>query len=77
MRRVCDGLGIECEVTPFTLRHTFATNLYILGVHEKDRQAYMGDTAGSKVTNDVYTPYSPDVDAAEIASGYGDFLPKF
>lgn len=50
---------------------------YILGVHEKDRQAYMEHVAGSKVTNDVYTTYSPDVDAAEIASVYGDFLPKF
>lgn len=77
LQRFCTGLGIEYEVTTYTLRHTFATNLYILGVHEKDRQAYMGHAAGSKVTNDVYTTYSPDVDAAEIASVYGDFLPKF
>ena len=70
-------LGIDCEVTTYTLRHTFATNLYILGIPEKDRQAMMGHAGGSRITNDVYTTYSPDVTAAEIREIYGDFLPEF
>ena len=48
-------LGIDYEVTTYTLRHTFATNLYILGIPEKDRQAMMGHAGGSRITNDVYT----------------------
>lgn len=77
LQRFCKELGIEYEVTTYTLRHTFATNLYILGVPEKDRQAYMGHAGGSRITNDVYTTYSPDVTAADIRELYGDFLPKF
>lgn len=34
-------------------------------------------TGGSRITNDVYTTYSPDVTAAEIREIYGYFLPKF
>lgn len=32
---------------------------------------------GSRITNDVYTTYSPDVTAADIRELYGDFLPEF
>ena len=34
-------------------------------------------TGGSRITNDVYTTYSPDVTAAEIREICGDFLPEF
>ena len=77
LQRFCKDLGIDYEVTTYTLRHTFATNLYILGIPEKDRQAMMGHAGGSRITNDVYTTYSPDVTAAEIREIYGDFLPEF
>ena len=77
LQHFCKELSIEYEVTTYTLRHTFATNLYILGVPEKDRQAYMGHAGGSRITNDVYTTYSPDVTAADIRELYGDFLPEF
>lgn len=77
LQRFCKDLGIDYEVTTYTLRHTFATNLYIMGIPEKDRQAMMGHAGGSRITNDVYTTYSPDVTAAEIREIYGDFLPEF
>lgn len=77
LQRFCKDLGIDYEVTTYTLRHTFATNLYILGIPEKDRQAMMGHAGGSRITNDVYTTYSPDVTAAEIREIYGDFLLEF
>lgn len=34
-------------------------------------------TGGSRITNDVYTTYSPYVTAADIRELYGDFLPEF
>lgn len=77
LQRFCKDLGIDYEVTTYTLRHTFATNLYILGLPEKDRQALMGHAGGSRITNDVYTTYSPDVTAQEIYDLYGENLPRF
>lgn len=77
LQRFCAELGIDYEVTTYTLRHTFATNLYILRVPEKDRQMYLGHAAGSRMTNDVYTTYSPDISGDEIYKIYGDLFPKF
>ena len=50
---------------------------HLLGYSPGDRQAMMGHAGGSRITNDVYTTYSPDVTAAEIREIYGDFLPEF
>ncbi len=77
LQRVCQQVGITYDVDLYTLRHTFATNLYIIGVKEKDRQVYMGHASGSTMTNDVYTTFSPDVTAKNIYDIYGDFLPEF
>ncbi len=77
LQRKCSEVGITYDVDIYTLRHTFATNLYILGVPEKDRQTYMGHASGSTMTNDVYTTFSPDVTPKNIYDIYGDFLPKF
>lgn len=68
---ICD------EIDLYTLRHTFATNLYILRVPEKDRQMYMGHSAGSVITNKTYTTFSPDVTAQNIKDIYGDLYPEF
>ena len=77
LQRVCRAVGIEYDVDTYTLRHTFATNLYILRVPEKDRQTYMGHASGSAMTNDVYTTFSPDVTAKDILDIYKDWLPEF
>lgn len=74
----CKAIGINYEqLDIYTLRHTFATNLYIIGVAEKDRQTYMGHTSGSTMTNDVYTTFSPDVTAKDIYNIYGENYPIF
>ena len=77
LQRVCDKAGIDYDVDSYTLRHTFATNLYILRVPEKDRQTYMGHAAGSSMTNDVYTTFTPDTTPQDVYDIYGDWLPKF
>lgn len=77
LQRVCEKAGIDYDVDSYTLRHTFATNLYILRVPEKDRQTYMGHAAGSSMTNDVYTTFTPDTTPQDVYDIYGDWLPKF
>lgn len=77
LQRKCKEVGIKYDVDIYTLRHTFATNLYILRVPEKDRQQYMGHASGSTMTNDVYTTFSPDTKPQNIYDIYGDFLPEF
>ena len=77
LQRLCESIGINRTIDVYTLRHTFATNLYILRAPEKDRQTYMGHTAGSSMTNDVYTTFSPDTTARNIYDIYGEYLPKF
>lgn len=77
LQKTCAAAGIDYDVDIYTLRHTFATNLYIIGVPEKDRQEYMGHVSGSPMTNDVYTTFTPDVKAENIYDIYGDFFPKF
>lgn len=77
LQRVCLKAGITYDVDTYTLRHTFATNLYILRVPEKDRQTYMGHAPGSTMTNGVYTTFSPDTTPQNIYDIYGDWYPEF
>ena len=68
--------GIKSYVTIYTLRHTFATNLYYLGCPDKERAVYMGHTT-TKTTNDFYTSLDPTISAVDIKNIYGDFYPDF
>ncbi len=77
LQKTCEKAGIRYDVDLYSLRHTFATNLYIIGVAEKDRQEYMGHVSGSAMTNDVYTTFTPDVRPENIYDIYGEYLPKF
>lgn len=72
--RFCKELGINASL--YTLRHTFATNLFYLGVPDKERQVYMGH-ASSVLTNDVYTDFDPNVKKEDIRELYGDLYPAF
>lgn len=69
-------IGVRGDGTVYMLRHTFATNLFILGVPDKIRQVFMGHSS-TKLTNDVYTSYDPTVTADDIRNLYGDFYPVF
>ncbi|MCL2630249.1 MAG: site-specific integrase [Firmicutes bacterium] len=59
-----------------SLRHTFATNLYYLGVPDKERQHLMGH-ASIVMTNDVYTTLDRSVKKEDIIEIYGELYPDF
>lgn len=73
-RNYVQNLGLN--ITIHQLRHTFSTNLYILGVPDKKRQSYLGH-ASIVMTNDVYTHEDPTLTSEKITELYGDWLPKF
>ncbi len=77
LQRLCIQIGMEKNIDVYTLRHTFATNLYLLRIPEKDRQTYMGHAAGSDITNSVYTTFTPDTKPEDIYNIFGDWLPEF
>ena len=58
------------------LRHTFATNLFYLGVPDKERQSYMGH-ASSVLTNDIYTDFDPNITKKDILNLYINLYPQF
>ena len=73
-RKFVKSLGLQ--ITIHQLRHTFATNLYILGVPDKKRQLYLGHSS-VVMTNDVYTHNDPTLTAKKIKMLYGEWLPEF
>lgn len=75
LQRFCGELGIK-DITVYRLRHTFATNLFILGVPDKERQHYMGHTT-TRMTNDVYTDFCPGVTKEDIRNIFGEWYPEF
>lgn len=68
--------GIESYITIYTLRHTFATNLYYLKCPDKERAMYMGHTT-TKTTNDFYTSLDPTITALDVKNIYGDLYPEY
>lgn len=66
----------KIEGSLYQLRHTFATNLFYLGVPDKERQSYMGHYS-SILTNDVYTDFDPTISKNDILNLYINLLPKF
>ena len=72
-RRLLKKLGIS-GVSIHSLRHTFSTNLYYLGVNDKQRQAYLGH-ASIIMTNDIYTHLDPTITREDIKQLYGDLYP--
>ncbi len=70
-----DMLGIKNKKL-HDLRHTFSTNLYYLGVPDKERQYYLGHSS-IVITNDIYTDLDPNVTKQDILNLYKDLYPKF
>ena len=68
----------KCKIdgSLYQLRHTFATNLFYLGVPDKERQSYMGHYS-SVLTNDVYTDFDPNIKKEDILNLYINLLPNF
>lgn len=58
------------------LRHTFSTNLYYLGVPDKERQYYMGHSS-IVITNDIYTTLDPSINKNDILKLYNNLYPSF
>lgn len=58
------------------LRHTFNSNLFYLGVKDKERQYYMGHSS-IVMTNDIYTHLDLTVKKEDILNLYKDLYPKF
>lgn len=58
------------------LRHTFSTNLYYLGVPDKQRQYLMGH-ASIVITNDIYTTLDPTITKNDIIKLYNNLYPLF
>ena len=72
-RKFVKNLGLT--ITIHQLRHTFATNLYILGVPDKQWQLYLGHSS-IVMTNDVYThAIDPTLTAENIRKLYNNWLP--
>ena len=72
-KKFVDGLGLD-GITIHSLRHTFSTNLYYLGVPDKQRQALLGH-ASIVMTNDIYTHLDPTITREDILELYGDLYP--
>ena len=73
-REFAKKLNIKANL--YMLRHTFATNLFYLGVPDKERQVYMGHSS-SILTNDIYTTFDRNVKKEDILNLYKDLYPKF
>ena len=68
-------LGIKGKTLHDT-RHTFSTNLYYLGVSDKQRQAYLGHSS-IVMTNDIYTHLDPSITKQDIINLYNNLYPDF
>lgn len=69
------SLGIKNK-TLHDLRHTYSTNLYYLGVKDKERQYYMGHSS-IVITNDIYTTLDPSITKEDILKLYNNLYPEF
>ena len=70
-------IGIKFDDTSLhSLRHTFCSNLYYLGINNRTRQYYMGHK-DSRMTNDRYTTYDPNITKQDILDIYGNLYPNY
>jgi integrase len=75
VRTFLTAIGISGKTT-HSLRHTFASNLYYLGIPDKMRQYLLGHSS-IVMTNDIYTTLNPTIKRKDIVDIYGDFYPEF
>lgn len=58
------------------LRHSYSTNLYYLGVPDKQRQYYLGH-GSIVITNDIYTTLDPSITKEDVVNLYNKLYPEF
>lgn len=68
-------LGIENKKL-HDCRHTFSTNLFYMGVSDKQRQSYLGHSS-IVITNDIYTTLDPTITKEDIFKLYNNLYPNF
>ena len=73
-RRMLKELSIQGSL--YSLRHTFASNLYYMKVPDKERQSYLGHSS-IIITNDIYTTFDPTIKKEDILNLYKDLYPTF
>ena len=76
MRRACDRAGLGKDVTPYTIRHTMATELRKRGVPMWEVEGMLGHKMDS--TSEVYAKYDPDYlgkAAKAIDAYFAEFSP--
>ncbi len=84
-RTIVQRAGLSADVSPYTLRHTMATELRKRGVPQWDVAGMLGHKSGSYRTTEIYAKFDPDhlsgaaraIDAyfADLRSEFDD-LPK-
>lgn len=75
LKQFLDSLNIKGK-TLHDLRHTFSTNLYYLGVPDKQRQYLLGHSS-IVITNDIYTTLDPTITKEDIHKLYNNLYPQF
>lgn len=58
-----------------SIRHSFSTNIYYLGIDHKKHQYLMGHK-DIKTTYNIYTSYDPSITKDDVVSLFGDWLPN-
>lgn len=72
-REILKGLKIEGGL--HTLRHTFSTNYYYMGIPDKLRSEWLGHEKVD-MTQDIYTNIDRSISKEKLLKLYGDFLYK-
>ncbi len=72
------GIERQAKEKPIhRLRHTFATNLYYLGIKDSKARAYLLGHKTTRVTDDIYTDFDPIIKKEDIINIYGNLYPEF
>ncbi len=72
-RRTVARAGLSADVTPYTVRHTMATELRKRGVPPWEVSGMLGHKSGGYATTEIYAKYDPDFMGKAVAAIDGYF----
>ena len=72
--KLCNKIGLKPDV--YILRHTFASNMRIMGADMKQVAYYMGHSS-IKITMDIYTDIDRSLTKDRLIKLYNNLYPKF